>query len=64
MSNDITPEVAPEPIVLKAKLSRRALVIGSAAAGALSVVLLSALTRKRQPELIVIESTDSETTED
>lgn len=51
-----------EPIELKAKLSRKALVLGSAAVGALSVLVLSALKNKSRPaEIIVLEPTPDST---
>lgn len=61
---DTTVEVETPNVEFKAKVSRKALIIGSAVAGALSVAVLSALkNRSRNAEILVLEPTDVTTDE-
>lgn len=58
-----TPVDQPEPIELKAAVSRKVLILGSAAVGALSVVVLSALKKSRRAEIVVLEPAPAATDE-
>lgn len=61
---DSTVEVETPNVEFKARFSRKALIFGSAAVGALSVVVLSALkNRKPSAEITVLEPADAPTDE-
>lgn len=51
--NETTP-ASNDNVELKATVSRKVLIIGSAVAGALSVVLITALKKTRSPKEIVV----------